>query len=70
MLLVMTGAGPLTTPLRETLFVAPPPDKAKDPARLFVTGALVGIRTATTPPVGAKVSLLDPAVAKALVEIS
>ena len=72
-MLVLTtidGGGLVTTPLRGTLLVAPPPESARLPSRLFVAGALVEIRTATTPPVEASVKELEPGVAKEFAEIS
>ena len=69
-LTVMLGGRLVTTPLRGTLLVAPPPESARLPSRLFVAGALVEVRTATTPPVEASVKELEPGVAKEFAEIS
>ena len=67
---VMLGVRLVTTPLNGTLLVAPPPESARLPSRLFVAGALVEMRTATTPPVEASVKEFEPGVAKEFAEIS
>ena len=68
-LTVISGGGLVTTPLSETLLVAPAPESARLPARLLVAGALVEMRTSTTPPLGGKSKLLD-AFTNEFVEIS
>jgi hypothetical protein len=69
-LTVTAGGGFVTLPLSTTLLVAPPPESARLPRRLFVAGAPEEMRTTTIPPVEARVNEFENGVTSALVDIS